>query len=71
MNKQDRLSRILELAIERSSLEVEEVALLLDVSPATVRRDFDALAKRQLLSRTHGGAVASGGSIALPLASII
>jgi DeoR family transcriptional regulator of aga operon len=67
MNKQDRLSKILELAIERSSLEVEEVALLLDVSPATVRRDFDALAKRQLLSRTHGGAVASGGSIALPL----
>ena len=67
MNKQDRLSKILELAIERSSLEVEEVAHLLDVSPATVRRDFDALAKRQLLSRTHGGAVASGGSIALPL----
>ena len=46
MNKQDRLSKILELAIERSSLEVEEVAHLLDVSPATVRRDFDALAKR-------------------------
>jgi DeoR family transcriptional regulator of aga operon len=67
MNKQDRLSRILELAVERSSLEVEEVAHLLDVSPATVRRDFDALAKRQLLSRTHGGAVASGGSVALPL----
>jgi DeoR family transcriptional regulator, aga operon transcriptional repressor len=67
MNKQDRLSRILELAVERSSLEVEEVAILLKVSPATVRRDFDALAKRQLLSRTHGGAVASGGSLALPL----
>ena len=67
MNKQDRLSRILELAVESSSLEVEEVALLLKVSPATVRRDFDALAKRQLLSRTHGGAVASGGSVALPL----
>lgn len=67
MNKQDRLSRILELSVERSSLEVEDVALLLGVSSATVRRDFDALAKRQLLSRTHGGAVASGGSVALPL----
>jgi DeoR family transcriptional regulator of aga operon len=67
MNKQDRLSRILELAVEHSSLEVEEVAHLLDVSPATVRRDFDALAKRQLLSRTHGGAVSSSGSVALPL----
>ena len=67
MNKQDRLSNILELIVERSSVEVEEIARLLDVSPATIRRDFDALAKRQLLSRTHGGAVATGGSIALPL----
>jgi DeoR family transcriptional regulator, aga operon transcriptional repressor len=37
----------------------------LDVSTATIRRDFDSLAKRQLLSRTHGGAVATGGSLGL------
>lgn len=67
MNKQDRLSRILELAAEGNSLDVEEIARFLNVSPATIRRDFDSLAKQQLLSRTHGGAVASGGSIALPL----
>ena len=67
MNKQDRLSRILELVVEQSSVEVEEVAELLGVSIATIRRDFDSLARQQLLSRTHGGAVATGGSIALPL----
>ncbi|MFM6841696.1 MAG: DeoR/GlpR family DNA-binding transcription regulator, partial [Candidatus Planktophila sp.] len=67
MNKQDRLSRILEIVVERSSVEVEEVADILDVSTATIRRDFDSLARQQLLSRTHGGAVATGGSIALPL----
>lgn len=67
MNKQDRLSRILEIVVERSSVEVEEVAEILGVSAATIRRDFDALARQQLLSRTHGGAVATGGSIALPL----
>lgn len=67
MNKQDRLSRILEIVVERSSVEVDEVAELLEVSAATIRRDFDSLARQQLLSRTHGGAVATGGSIALPL----
>lgn len=67
VNKQDRLSRILEIVVERSSVEVEEVAEILDVSAATIRRDFDSLARQQLLSRTHGGAVATGGSIALPL----
>lgn len=67
VNKQDRLSRILELVVERSSVEVDEVAELLGVSIATIRRDFDSLARQQLLSRTHGGAVATGGSIALPL----
>lgn len=67
MNKQDRLSKILEIVVERSSVEVDEVADLLDVSAATIRRDFDSLARQQLLSRTHGGAVATGGSSALPL----
>ena len=67
MSKQDRLNRILELVIERGSVEVEEAAQILDVSPATIRRDFDALSARQLLNRTHGGASATGGSFNLPL----
>lgn len=67
MSKQDRLSRILELVVEKGSVEVDEIAETLGVSSATIRRDFDSLAKKQLLSRTHGGAVATGGSLGLPL----
>ena len=67
MSRQERLSRILEIVIEKGSIEVEEVAEELKVSLATIRRDFDSLAKKQLLSRTHGGAIATGGSLAIPL----
>jgi DeoR family transcriptional regulator of aga operon len=67
MSKQTRLSRILEIVVEKGSVEVEDVAHELDVSAATIRRDFDSLATQQLLSRTHGGAVATGGSLGLPL----
>lgn len=67
MSRQDRLSSILEIVVERGSVDVEDVAQLLNVSAATIRRDFDSLARKQLLSRTHGGAVATGGSLGLPL----
>lgn len=67
MSRQERLSRILEIVVEKGAVDVDYVADTLDVSTATIRRDFDSLAKRQLLSRTHGGAVATGGSIGLPL----
>ena len=67
VSRQQRLNSILEILVERGSVEVDEMADLLRVSMATVRRDFDALAKRQLLNRTHGGAVATGGSFKLPL----
>ena len=39
----------------------------LDVSAATIRRDFDQLAEQQMLIRTRGGAVAHGVSYDLPL----
>ncbi|MEI6648399.1 MAG: DeoR/GlpR family DNA-binding transcription regulator [Actinomycetes bacterium] len=67
MSRQARLNSILELVVERGSIEVDEAAGILNVSLATIRRDFDSLAKRQLLNRTHGGAVATGGSFKLPL----
>jgi DeoR family transcriptional regulator of aga operon len=67
MSRQDRLSQILEIVVEKGSVDVEYVANTLKVSAATIRRDFDSLAKKQLLSRTHGGAVATGGSLGLPL----
>jgi len=67
VSRQARLTQILDIVVERGAVDVEEVAKQLHVSAATVRRDFDTLAKRQLLSRTHGGAIATGSSIGLPL----
>jgi DeoR family transcriptional regulator, aga operon transcriptional repressor len=67
VSRQSRLNAILELLIRQGSLEVDEAALSLHVSSATIRRDFDVLAEQQLLNRTHGGAVATGGSFKLPL----
>jgi DeoR family transcriptional regulator, aga operon transcriptional repressor len=67
MNRQSRLDSILELLIQDGSLDVDETARILQVSSATIRRDFDRLAEQQLLNRTHGGALATGGSFRLPL----
>ncbi len=67
MNRQSRLNAILELLVRNGSLEVDEAAIALHVSSVTIRRDFDSLAEQQLLNRTHGGAVATGGSFKLPL----
>lgn len=67
MTKNERLSALLQMLAERGALEVDAAALALGVSVATVRRDLDALADQQLLSRTHGGAVATGSSFDLAL----
>jgi len=67
MTKHDRLSALLQLLADRGSLEVDVAASRLGVSAATVRRDLDELAAKQLLMRTHGGAVAAGMSFELPL----
>ena len=67
MKKEQRLAQVLEIVHSQGSVAVEEVAITLNVSAATIRRDFDTLAKRQLVSRTHGGAVSTGNSIGLPI----
>lgn len=57
---------LLDALAERRRLSVSEAAELLGVSPATVRRDFGELARRQLATRTHGGVVASSVAYDLP-----
>src|SRR3954469_19872576 len=52
---------------EDGRVSVEEAAERLDVSQATIRRDFDQLAQQQMITRTRGGAVANGVSYDLPL----
>jgi DeoR family transcriptional regulator of aga operon len=66
----DRYSRwnaLLELLTESGRVSVEDAAARLDVSQATIRRDFDQLAQQQMITRTRGGAVANGVSYDLPL----
>jgi DeoR family transcriptional regulator, aga operon transcriptional repressor len=67
MDRYTRLNTLLELLNERGKLDIDQVAVELDVSAATIRRDFDHLADQQLVTRTRGGAVSSAVSYDLPL----
>jgi DeoR family transcriptional regulator, aga operon transcriptional repressor len=69
MDKIVRWNRLVEMlnAAEHGRLSIDEVVRELNVSAATVRRDFDELANQQLLVRTRGGALANGVSFDLPL----
>lgn len=61
-----RWSALLGLLAERGRLSVGEVVDVLGVSEATVRRDFGDLAAQQLVTRTHGGIVATAVAYDLP-----
>jgi DeoR family transcriptional regulator of aga operon len=67
MNRAERLGAILERLSEGGTVDVEVLTRDLGVSPATVRRDLQALHDQRLLERTHGGAVAIGGLYELPV----
>jgi DeoR family transcriptional regulator of aga operon len=62
-----RMRMLLDLVAERGRLSVADAAAALSVSDATVRRDFTALADQQLVTRTHGGVVASSVAYDLPV----
>jgi DeoR family transcriptional regulator, aga operon transcriptional repressor len=62
-----RWNELLELLAADGQLQVERAAQVLGVSAATVRRDFDELARQQMLTRIRGGAVAQGVTYDLPL----
>lgn len=55
MMQRERQSRILAHLDAHEVLSVEDAVPLLRASPATVRRDFNALAAQQLVERTRGG----------------
>jgi DeoR family transcriptional regulator, aga operon transcriptional repressor len=61
----DRRSRIAALVRQRSSVRVQELAELFQVSPVTIRTDLVQLEKNGLLVRDRGGAVATAQRSAL------
>jgi DeoR family transcriptional regulator of aga operon len=67
MNRHERLTALMDMVAAREKIDVETSAGELGVSPATIRRDLDHLARRNLLVRTRGGAVASNIAYDLPL----
>ena len=67
MSRYRRWNGLLELLAADGQLQVERAAQVLGVSAATIRRDFDELARQQMLTRIRGGAVAKGVTYDLPL----
>jgi DeoR family transcriptional regulator of aga operon len=67
MRQEDRLGLILEQLSQRTSVGVASLAQQLGVSEASVRRDLHLLENQKLLTRTHGGAVATGVLYELPM----
>jgi len=61
-----RWSSLLGLLAAHGRLSVSQVCAELGVSEATVRRDFRELAAQQLVTRTHGGVVATSVAYELP-----
>jgi len=66
-NRSARLTLLLDLLADKGRLSVGEAATALGVSEATVRRDFNSLARQQLVTRTHGGVVATSVAYDLPV----
>lgn len=67
MGPHERWTALLDILGRDGRLGVVEAADELDVSAATIRRDLDHLAGRQLLSRTRGGAAPASVAYDLPL----
>jgi DeoR family transcriptional regulator of aga operon len=67
VNRDDRLSAILDLLAESGQVDVDDIITKLGVSPATARRDLDSLADQKLLTRTRGGATSQSVAYDLPL----
>src|SRR6059036_813365 len=67
MRQEVRLGLILQELNASGSVGVTELAERLEVSEASVRRDLHLLEQQKLLTRTHGGAVASGVLYELPM----
>jgi DeoR family transcriptional regulator of aga operon len=67
MRQDVRFGQILQRLNESGSVGVTELAAELGVSEASVRRDLHRLEEQNLLTRTHGGAVASGVLYELPM----
>lgn len=56
-----RQNQILTRAREHGRVDVEDLSRSFGVSPQTIRKDLNELCEKQLLQRTHGGAIVGSG----------
>jgi DeoR family transcriptional regulator of aga operon len=63
VRKAPRLNAILERVNDTRSVDVVDLAGMLGVSEATIRRDLQSLSRNGLLVRTHGGAIANDAEL--------
>ena len=62
----ERRRRVYELALRTGSVNVSELADLLGVAAATIRRDLNVLDNEGKLVRSHGGAMVKPGLVTRP-----
>ena len=60
LKSDNRAKRILRHLLEKGGTSVDDLVTMLDLSPASVRRDLARLEERGLVQRTHGGAKLAG-----------
>lgn len=56
MLRDERLQKIIQTIEKRSIVSISEIGKIFNVTEMTVRRDFDDLTKKGLITRVHGGA---------------
>ena len=61
-----RAKEILRLLLHHGKTSVDELVVILKMSPASVRRDLVRLEERGLVHRTHGGAMLAGQAVYEP-----
>ena len=65
----ERQQEILNILNKKKAVNVLELSKTLYVGPATIRRDLEDLERKNMLKRTHGGAILLGGAnIEIPFA---
>ena len=65
--RRERWTTLLDMLAADGRIEIEDAAVSLAVSAATIRRDLDELAGQQMLIRSRGGALPHSVSYDLPL----
>jgi DeoR family transcriptional regulator of aga operon len=65
--RDSRLSSIIEFIDLNGAVGVEELAELLGVSTATIRRDLARLAGQGVITRSHGGAMRADAGLEVPI----